>query len=124
MLKLNILLFSLLALSAELAHAAPTITLGKADSYCVVLCYIRVPFTIANLESTQHTGRIICDLESAVTARLPVYNGETRTRIMQTTTIGVFAIAPGEIKGAVEMDTGIRKPYFVEGKVKSARCHL
>jgi len=122
--QFKILLTVLLALCAGMAEAAPTVTLGKDDNYCVVYCYVRVPFTITNLESTHHTGRIFCDLESVVTAKLPVYNGEARSKIVQASTIGVFAIAPGEIKGSVEMDTGIRKAYFVDGKIKNARCHL
>lgn len=120
----NILLWTLFALGTGAAEASPTITLGAANNYCSVFCYIRVPFTITHYESTQRIGRIFCDFDAEVTSRLPVYNGEPRTKIMQASPIGVFAITPGEIKGFAEMETGIRKVYFVDGKIKSIHCHL
>jgi hypothetical protein len=107
-----------------LANATPVINLGTPENYCVVSCYIRVPFTIANYESTRKMGMVFCDLEAEVDSRLPVYNGETRTKTMQASPVGVFKNTNGIFNGAAELDTGISKHYFVGARLKSARCHL
>jgi hypothetical protein len=116
-----------LAAGAGMAYAvgaAPAITLGQAESYCVTVCYVRVPFTVANYDPARKTGRVFCDLEADVTARLPVYNGEAKTRSVQASSIGVFKNDVGGGKGDVEMSTGIMDKYFIGAKLKSANCHL
>ena len=106
------------------ANAAPVIELGTPDSYCVVYCYIRVPFTITNYDVEHKIGRVFCDFDADVTAKLPIYNGEARTKNMQASPIGVFKNDTGKVIGDVEMSTGIIKKYFVGAKVKSVHCHL
>ena len=114
----------MLLVGAEVANAAPVIELGKPDNYCVVYCYIRVPFTITNYEATNKIGRVFCDFDAEVTAQLPIYNGEARTKNIQASPIGVFKSDAGKATGDVEMSTGIVKKYFVGAKVKSVHCHL
>lgn len=121
--SLKILLWALLLVSANVTNAAPVIELGKPDNYCVVYCYIRVPFTITNYDANK-IGRVFCDFDAEVTAQLPIYNGETRTKNIQASPIGVFKSDAGKVTGDVEMSTGIVKKYFVGAKVKNIRCHL
>lgn len=121
---LKVLLWILLLAGGRAANAAPVIELGIPDNYCVVYCYIRVPFTITNYDTTHKMGRVFCDFDAEVTAELPVYNGEARTKNIQASLIGVFKNNTGTATGDVEMNTGINKKYFVGAKVKSVRCHL
>ena len=122
---LKIFLWILLLLAGEgAANAAPVIKLAAAESYCVVYCYIRVPFTIASYDPKPKMGRVFCEFDAEVTAQLPVYNGEARTKNMQASPIGVFKNDAGNATGDVEMSTGIVKKYFVGAKVNSVRCHL
>jgi len=97
---LKILLWILLLVGEGAANAAPSIELGTPNNYCVVYCYIRVPFTIVNYDVTHKIGRVFCDFDAEVTAQLPIYNGD------------------------VELSTGILKKYFVGANVKSIHCHL
>jgi hypothetical protein len=120
---LNKILLCLL-LMTEAAHAAPQITLGTSDNYCVVTCYIRIPFTITHYESTRNIGMLYCDVDAEVTSTLPAYDGQIRTNNLRQSPIGVFKNAGGEIKGDVEVDTGIRKKDFVAANVKTVSCHL
>lgn len=122
--QLKILLWALLLTGAGAANAAPTINLGEANNYCVTYCYIRVPFTIADYGATNKIGRVFCDFDADVTASLPVYGGEARTKNMQATSIGVFKADKETVKGDVEMNTGITNRYFVGAKLKSVHCHL
>lgn len=112
-----------LMMMAGMAYAAPTIILGTPENYCVVFCYIRVPFTITQYESTHESGRVFCDFDADVTSQLPIFNGEPRTKNMRASAIGIFTNTAGVFKGEAEMDTGIRKKYFVDAKLNSARCH-
>ena len=121
---MKIFLWILLFFGVGVANAAPTIELGAPDNYCVVYCYIRVPFTIANYDTSHKMGRVFCDFDAEVTARLPIYNGEARTKNMQASPIGVFKNDSGKATGDVEMSTGIIKQYFVGAKVKNVHCHL
>jgi hypothetical protein len=109
---------------ANAAGDAPAIALGKPESYCVTYCYVRMLFTVANYDPAHKMGRIFCDLDADVTARLPVYNGEARTKDVQAEVIGVFKNDAGGAKGDVEMNTGIAVKYFIGAKLKSANCHL
>jgi len=122
--RLKILLWIVLLAVADAAHAAPVIELGTPNNYCVVYCYIRVPFTISNYDTSHKMGRVFCEFDAEVMAKLPVYNGETRTKGLQASPIGVFKNETGTATGDVEMSTGILKQYFVGAKVKSVRCHL
>jgi hypothetical protein len=106
------------------AHAAPVVTLGTSDDYCVVFCYIRIPFTITHYEATRNVGMLYCDVDAEATSALAANNGELRTRSMHESPIGVFKNTAGEIKGAVEIDTGIRKNNFKGSRVKTASCHI
>src|SRR3569832_356099 len=118
-----ILLWTLLVMSCG-AEAAPVIALGIPENYCATFCYIKIPYTITGLESSHKIGRIFCDIEAEISSQLPVYKGETRVRLMQSSPIGVFKIVPGPIQGFTEMETGIRKVYFVGSHVRSTSCHL
>jgi len=122
--SLKIMLWVLLLAGGGAANAAPVIELGTPDNYCVVYCYIRVPFTVTNYDATHKIGRIFCDFDTEVTAKLPIYNGEARTKNIQASPIGVFKNDTGKATGDVEMSTGIVKKYFVGAKVKSVHCHL
>ena len=118
------LLWSLL-LSASAAKAAvPAIEMGKPETYCVVYCYIRAPFSITNYGPGQKVGRVFCDFDAEVTAALPVYKGETKTKGLQASSIGVFRAQDGVGHGDVEISTGVIKNYFLNAKTKSIRCHL
>ncbi len=121
---LRVLLWALLLTGEGAANATPVIEQGTPETYCVVYCYIRAPFTIANYDATHKIGRVFCDFDAEVTARLPIYNGETRTKNMQASVIGVFKNETGKATGDVEMSTGVIKKYFVSAKVNSIRCHL
>jgi len=105
-------------------QAAPDIKLGTADDYCVVFCYIRIPFTITHYDSTRNIGMLYCDVDAEATSIMVANNGEIRTKKMHESPIGVFKNTTGEIKGSVEFDTGIRKAHFKGSKVKAANCHL
>jgi len=105
-------------------QAAPVITLGKADDYCVVFCYIRIPFTITHYDSTRNVGMVYCDVDAEATSAMPANDGKIRSKSMHGSPIGVFKNTPGEIKGAVEIDTGISKKNFKGSRVKTASCHL
>jgi len=122
--SLKILLWILVLVGEGVANAAPVIELGTPINYCVVYCYIRVPFTITNYDVAHKIGRVFCDFDTEVTAQLPIYNGETKTKSMQASPIGVFKNETGKVTGDVEMSTGIIKKYFVDAKVKSVHCHL
>lgn len=122
--SLKILLWVLLLVGEGVANAAPVIELGKPENYCVIYCYVRVPFTIANYDASHKIGRISCDFDADVTAKLPIYNGEARTKNMQASSIGVFKNDAGKATGDVEMSTGIVKKYFVDAKVNKIHCHL
>jgi len=122
--SLKTLLWVLLIMAGRTAEAAPVIELGTPNNYCVVYCYIRVPFTITNYDISHKMGRVFCDFDADVTAQLPIYNGETKTKSMQASPIGVFKNETGKVTGDVEMSTGIVKKYFVDAKVKSVQCHL
>jgi len=121
---LKILLWILLLVGEGAANAAPSIELGTPNNYCVVYCYIRVPFTIVNYDVTHKIGRVFCDFDAEVTAQLPIYNGEARTKGIQASSIGVFKNDTGKTTGDVELSTGILKKYFVGANVKSIHCHL
>jgi hypothetical protein len=121
---IQILLWALLIMGADSAIAAPVVELGTPDNYCVVYCYIRVPFTITNYDASHKMGRVFCNFDAEVTAKLPIYNGEARTKSMQASTIGVFKNETGKVTGDVEMSTGIIKQYFVGAKINSIHCHL
>jgi len=122
MLKSKILLWLLLMTGT--AHAAPLLTLGISDNYCVVTCYIRIPFTITNYESTRNIGMVYCDVDAEVTSKIPAYDGQIRTRNLRQSPIGIFKNTTGTIKGEVQVDTGISKKNFRDAKVKTASCHL
>jgi hypothetical protein len=112
-----------LVLMSGTAHATPLLTMGTSDNYCVTTCYIRIPFTITHYESTRNIGMVYCDVDAEVTSISPD-DEQARTRNLQQSPIGVFKNASGEIKGEVEVDTGIRKKNFRDAKVKTASCHL
>jgi hypothetical protein len=113
-----------LLLMTGTVHAAPLLTMGTSNNYCVTTCYIRIPFTITNYDSTRNIGMVYCDVDAEVTSVMPVYDGQIRTNNLRQSPIGVFKNASGEIKGDVEVDTGIRKKDFRDAKVKTASCHL
>ena len=117
------LLWSLLLTGTE-AVGAPVIEMGEPENYCVTYCYIRVPFSVTNYGPGQKIGRVFCEFDAEVTATLPVYLGEARTRGMQASPIGVFKTSDGKGAGDVEMSTGVIKKYFVGAKTKSVRCHF
>lgn len=106
------------------AYAAPEIKLGTPESYCVTYCYVRVPFTIPNFGATHKIGRVFCDFDIDISAKLPVYNGETRTKNVKTSTIGVFKTEKETAEGDVEMSTGIIKDYLKATKVNNISCHF
>ena len=122
MLKSKILLWLLLMTGT--AHAAPLLTLGISDNYCVVTCYIRIPFTATNYESTRNIGMVYCDVDPEVTSKIPAYDGQIRTRNLRQSPIGIFKNTTGTIKGEVQVDTGISKKNFRDAKVNTASCHL
>jgi len=121
---LKILCLTFLLWGKGFAYATPAIEVGAPENYCVVYCYIRIPFTIANYDVAHKIGRVFCDVDAEVSAQLPIYNGETKTKNMQESAIGVFKNEAGKATGDVEMSTGIIKKYFVGAKVKSVHCHL
>ena len=122
--KSGIMLACVLLANAGRAEASPEIIMGTPENYCVTYCYIRVPFQVTNFDPTHRTGRLFCDLEAEVSARLPVNAGEVKTKYLQASPIGVFAIKNGTYMGDVEMDTGVIKNYFVDAKIKSVHCHF
>lgn len=117
-------ILSVLLFVTGAVHAAPLVTVGTSDDYCVVFCYIRIPFTITHYESTRNIGMVYCDVDAEATSAMVADNGEFRTKSMHESPIGVFKNTAGEIKGAVEIDTGIRKQNFKGSRVKTASCHL
>ncbi len=114
----------LLLLMMGTVNAAPLVSTGNPDDYCVSQCYIRIPFTIANYESGRKVGMVYCDVDAEVTYVSVADDGQIRTRKMHGSPIGVFKNAVGEINGAVEIDTGISKSNFRSSKVTSVSCHL
>ena len=120
----KLFLWVLLLAGEGSAVAAPEIKLGSPENYCVTYCYVRVPFTIPNYGVRHKIGRIFCDFDVDVVAKLPIYNGETRTKDMQTSVIGVFKSEKETAKGDVEFATGVIKDYFIDAKLKSLKCHL
>ena len=116
--------FLWLLLLAGSAHAAPQLTLGASDNYCVVTCYIRIPFTITGYESTRNIGMVYCDVDVELKSIMAAYDGHVGTKDLRQSPIGVFKNTPGTIKGEVEVDTGISKKNFLDAKVKTASCHL
>ncbi len=107
-----------------LAEAAPEVILGTPENYCVTYCYIRIPFQVTDFDPAHRTGRIFCEFEAEVSAKLPVHAGEVKTKYVQASPIGVFSNKDGAGIGDVEMDTGIIKDYFVDAKIKHVSCHL
>jgi len=63
----SVMLLGLWLLSG-VVQAAPVIKLGDADDYCVVFCYIRIPFTITHYDSTRNIGMLYCDVDAEATA--------------------------------------------------------
>jgi hypothetical protein len=122
--KSKILQGLVLLANASLVEAAPEIIMGTPENYCVTYCYIRIPFQVTNFDPAHRTGRLFCDLEAEVSAKLPVNGGEVKAKYLQASPIGVFANKNGAYIGDVEMDTGVIKAYFVDAKIKSVRCHL
>lgn len=114
----------MLLANVGLAGAAPAVIMGTPENYCVTYCYIRIPFQVTGYDPNRRTGRLFCDLEAEVSARLPVNAGATQTKYMQASAIGVFTNKNGAAVGDVEMDTGVIKNYFVAAKIKSVHCHL
>lgn len=117
-------LWVLLACVANAAVAAPAVVMGKPETYCVTYCYIRIPFTVTGYDPAHKIGRVFCDLKAEVTSKLPVYNGEARSRDVDADPIGVFKNDEKGGVGDVEMSTGVIVKYFVGAKLKSAACHL
>lgn len=119
-------LLSLCLLCAPLTAMAesPAVILGPPENYCKALCFVKIPFTIPHLQSTQKTGLVLCDIEAEVSTRLPVHNGALRNKLMHASPIGVFRNSAGAFSGEVDMDTGIRKEHFISARIKSASCHL
>ncbi|MEJ1958633.1 MAG: hypothetical protein WDM70_03555 [Nitrosomonadales bacterium] len=97
-------LFGCLLLLADIgiANATAEVKIGEPENYCVVYCYIRVPFSIANYEATHKIGRVFCDFDVEVTAQLPIYNSEAKTKSMQASSIGVFKVRPGKLQGMLK----------------------
>lgn len=118
------ILWSLLLSGSEAIGAVPAIEMGEPENYCVIFCYVRAPFKITNYGPGERIGRVFCELEADVTAALPVYKGETKTKNMKASPIGVFKSSDGEGIGDVEMNTGIAKKYFHGAKVKKVNCHF
>ena len=104
--------------------SGPIVEMGTPETYCVVYCYIRAPFSIPKFDMNHKLGRVFCDFDAEVTASLPIYKGETRTKSIQASAIGVFKNETGKASGDVEISTGIIKKYFVAAKVKNVHCHL
>lgn len=115
---------SLLLAGEHTAIAAPEIKLGATENYCVTYCYIRVPFTISGYGARHKIGRVFCDFDVDIAAKLPVYGGETRTKKLQTSTIGVFKSDAEPAVGDVEISTGVIKNYFMGAKINNINCHL
>ena len=105
-------------------NSGPIVEMGPPETYCVVYCYIRVPFSIPKYDMSHKLGRVFCDFDAEMTAQLPIYNGEKRTKSIQASAIGVFKNETGTATGDVEISTGIIKKYFVGAKVKTVHCHL
>lgn len=120
--KMALLCLTLMSVAAK--AETPVITLGTAETYCVVYCYVKVPFTITHFQSAQKMGRVLCEFDAEVRARLPVYNGEMRSKIVHASPTGIFKNTAGVFSGEAEMDTGIRKEHFVSARLKNASCHL
>ena len=122
--RLKTLLWGLLLTGSEAAGAAPVIEMGEPETYCVTYCYIRVPFTVTDYGPGERIGRVFCEFDAEVTAALPVYHGEKKTKGMRASPIGVFRSKDGAGIGDVEMSTGIIKNYFLGANVKSIHCHF
>jgi hypothetical protein len=122
--KSRVLLALMLLANVGLAAAAPEVIMGTPENYCVTYCYIRIPFQVTGYDPAHRTGRLFCDLEAVVSARLPVNAGEVKTKLVQASPVGVFTSKSGAAVGDVEMDTGVIKNYFVDAKIKSVHCHL
>ena len=114
---------SLLLLTGA-AQAAPQLALGTPDNYCVVTCYVRIPFTLTGYESTRNIGMIYCDVNVELTSVMAAYDGQMRTRDLRQSPIGIFKNTAGTINGEVQVDTGISKKNFRDARVKNANCHL
>lgn len=106
------------------AHAAPQLTLGTPDNYCVVTCYVRIPFTITGYESTRNIGMVYCDVDVELKSIMAAYDGHVGTKDLRQSPIGVFKNTAGTIKGEVQVDTGISKKNFLDARVKTAICRL
>ncbi|MGC2456668.1 MAG: hypothetical protein WA435_01560 [Gallionellaceae bacterium] len=122
--KSRVLLALMLLANAGLAGAAPVVIMGTPENYCVTYCYIRIPFQVTGYDPNRRTGRLFCDLEAEVRAKLPVNAGVVKAKLVQASPIGLFTNKNGAAVGDVEMDTGIIKDYFVDAKIKSVHCHL
>lgn len=120
----KLFLWMLLLVGEGSAVAAPEIKLGVPENYCVTYCYVRIPFTIPNYGARHKIGRIFCEFDIDVAAKLPIYNGETRTKGMQSSVIGVFKSETETAVGDVEFATGVIKNYFMGAELKSIKCHL
>lgn len=114
----------LLLLLTGAAQAAPQLTLGTPDNYCVVTCYVRIPFTLTGYESTRNIGMVYCDVDVELTSVMAAYDGQVRTRDLRQSPIGIFKNIAGAINGEVQVDTGISKKTFRDARVKTANCHL
>lgn len=119
----NLLALCLLGAPLTATAEGPAVILGSPESYCKTLCFVKIPFTITHFQSTQKMGLVLCDIEAEVRTRLPVHNGELRSKLMHASPTGVFRNSAGTFNGEVDMDTGIRKEHFVSALIKSARCH-
>lgn len=106
------------------AHAAPQLTLGASDNYCVVTCYVRIPFVLTGYESARNIGMVYCDVDVELKSIMAAYDGRVGSKDLRQSPIGVFKNIPGTIKGEVQVDTGISKRNFLDAKVKTATCHL
>ena len=106
------------------AHAAPQLTLGASDNYCVVTCYVRIPFTITGYQSTKNIGMVYCDVDVELKSIMAAYDGHVGTKDLRQSPIGVFKNTAGTIKGEVQVDTGISKKNFLDAGVKTASCRL
>ena len=113
-----------LLLLAGPAHAAPQLTLGAPDNYCVVTCYVRIPFTVTGYESTRNIGMVYCDVDVELKSIMAAYDGHAGSRDLRQSPVGVFKNTAGTIQGEVQVDTGISKKNFLDARVKTASCHL
>lgn len=118
------LLALVLLFNAGLAQAAPELKLGEPENYCVTYCYIREPFEVIGYDANRRIGRIFCEFEAEISAKLPVHQGEIKTKYLKASPIGVFTNKNGSSIGDVEIDTGVIKNYLIDAKLKRIECHF